>query len=151
MTFYLPPSLYKSLFLSFLFTSHLISKFYSPPPPFFSFSGFSMVKTCRGSAFRPRVRSCRWLQCSSSCRRRAAAAPPAAAMASPAAAQSNVAVGSSDVAPGPRRYHTRVGPTPPSLPHPRPSRRGPPSKRAQTSGPGESSSFRPQEPQSPPH
>ena len=54
-------------------------------------------------------------------------------------------------APAPRRYHTRVGPTPPSRLHPRPSQRAPPSKRARTSGPGECSSSRPQEPQSPPH
>ena len=61
-------------------------------------------------------------------------------------------MGSSAAAPAPRRYHTRVGPTPPSPPHPRPTRRAPPSKRAWTSaGQGESSSSRPQEPQSPPH
>ena len=52
---------------------------------------------------------------------------------------------------GTNQYHTRVGPTPPSPPHPRPSQRAPPSKRARTSGPRESSSFRPQEPQSPLH
>ena len=57
----------------------------------------------------------------------------------------------SDATPAPRRFHTQVGPIPPSPPHPRPSRRAPPSKRARTSGPGESSSSRPQEPQSPPH
>ena len=49
-----------------------------------------------------------------------------------------------------RRYHTRVGPIPPSPPHPKPSRRASLSKRAQTSGPGESSSSKPPEPQSPP-
>ena len=54
-------------------------------------------------------------------------------------------------APAPRRYHTRVGPTPSTPSHPRPSRRAPFSKRGQTSGPGESSRSRPQEPQSPPH
>ena len=84
-----------------------------------------------------------------------AAAPlvvlPTAAVASPSAAQGNAAVDSSAATPAPRRYHTRVGPTPPSLPHPRPSRTAPSSKRAQTSCPGESSSSRPQEPQSPPH
>ena len=55
MTFHLPPSLYKALFLSFLFISHPISSFCSPPPPFFSFLGFSMVKTREGSAFWRRV------------------------------------------------------------------------------------------------
>ena len=80
-----------------------------------------------------------------------AAAPPTAAVATLAAAQGSAVVGSSTAASAPRRYHTRVGPIPPFLPHPRPSWRAPPSKRAQTSGPGESSSSRPQEPQSPPH
>ena len=79
------------------------------------------------------------------------AAPPTAAMAAPATAQGSAAVVSSATALAPRRYHTRVGPTPPSPPHPRPSWRAPPFKRARTSGPGESSSSRPQEPQSPPH
>ena len=72
-------------------------------------------------------------------------------MASPTAAQGSAAVGSSATAPAPRRYHTRVGPTPPSPLHPRPSRRAPPSKRSRTSGLGEFSSSKRQEPQSPPH
>ena len=42
-----------------------------------------------------------------------------------------------------RRYQTRVGPWAPSPVHPRPCRRAPPSKRARTSGPGESSTSRP--------
>ena len=81
------------------------------------------------------------------------AAPPAAAplAVAPAAAQGSAAVGSSAAAPSSRRYHTRVGPTPPFPPRPRPSQRAPPSKKAWTSGPGESSSSKPQEPQSPPH
>ena len=53
-------------------------------------------------------------------------------------------------APAPHRYETRVGPAPPSPPHPRPSRRAPPPKRARTSSPGESYSSRDQEPLSPP-
>ena len=48
-----------------------------------------------------------------------------------------------------RRYQTRVGPRPPSPVHPRPHRRAPPSKRAQTFGPGESLRSRP-EPSPPP-
>ena len=43
-----------------------------------------------------------------------------------------------------RRYQTRMGPRPPSLVPQRRSRRARPSKRAFTSGPGESSSSRPQ-------
>ena len=90
-----------------------------------------------------------------------AAMAAAAAVTALAAAQGSAAVGSSStgpsshppcaVTPAPRRYHTRVGPTPPSLPHPRPSRRAPPFKRARTSGLGESSSSRPEKPQSLPH
>ena len=82
------------------------------------------------------------------------------AMPAPAAAQGSLVVGSSSTptsshppvvaAPPTRRYRTRVSPISPSPPHPRPSRRAPPSKRAQTSGPGESSSSKPSEPQSPP-
>ena len=48
-----------------------------------------------------------------------------------------------------KRYNTRVGPRPPSPVHPRPPRRAPPSKRARTSGPGESSRSRPEPSQSP--
>ena len=51
--------------------------------------------------------------------------------------------------PPPRRYQTRVGPRPPSPVHPRPPWRAPPSKRARTSGPEESSRSRP-EPLPPP-
>ena len=50
-----------------------------------------------------------------------------------------------------RRYHTRVGPTPPAPPHPRPAWRAPPSKRARTSGLGEPSTLRPRAPPSPPY
>ena len=43
-----------------------------------------------------------------------------------------------------RRYQTRVGPRAPSPVHPRPRRRASPSKRARTSGLGESSRSRPE-------
>ena len=52
------------------------------------------------------------------------------------------------MAPAQRRYHTRVGPTPPAPLHPRPSRRAPPPKRARISGPGESSTSRSRAPPS---
>ena len=108
-----------------------------------------MAKTRRRRAFRPRVRSSSPpFAGGSSPAAPAAAAPPAAA---PASVQSSATVGSSAAALAPRRYHTRVDPTLPSPAHPRPSRRAPPSKRARTSGPGESSSSRPQEPQWPPY
>ena len=64
--------------------------------------------------------------------------PPAAGQSSPPATATTTSP-----APVPCRYNTRVGPTLPSLTHPRPS------ERARTSDPGESSSSRPQEPHSP--
>ena len=109
-----------------------------------------MVKTRNAYAFRPKVRS-------------PAAPPTATAAVSPAAlataatsfatatTQGSPAMGSSSDASGLRRYHTRVGPTAHALSHLRPFRRAPSSKRARTSGPGESSRSRPAEPQSPPH
>ena len=126
-----------------------------------------MVKTRGESAFRPRVRhsppppagytataappTTAVPAAVSPAATAPPAAPPIAAVAAPAAAQGSAVVDSSAAFPAPRRYHTRVGPTPPSLPHPRPSWTAPPSKRARTSGLGESSSSKPQEPQSPPH
>ena len=82
--------------------------------------------------------------------------PSTAAVASPAPAaiQGTVAAdaeGSSSMASVQRRYHTRVGPTPPAPSHPRPARRAPPPKRARTSGPGESFTSRPRSPPSPPY
>ena len=135
-------------FFPFHFTSHFQFLQRPPPPPFFSFSGSSMVKTRGGSAFQPRVcRSSPPPAGSSS------PAPPAVAVAAPPAdpPAASVAASVSAAAPAPRRYHTGVGPTPPSTPHPRPSRRAPSSKKARTSSLGESSSSRPQKPQSPPH
>ena len=78
----------------------------------------------------------------------AAASPAPAAVQSPAAGD---AEGSSSVAPAQRRYHTRVGPTPPAPSHPRPARRAPPAKRARTSGLGESSTSRSRALPSPPY
>ena len=85
--------------------------------------------------------------------------PYPGAAAAQAAAQGSPTVGSAKgaatshasiaAALSPRRYHTRVGHIPPYPPHPRPSQKAPPSKRGRTSGLGESSSSRPQEPKSP--
>ena len=77
-----------------------------------------------------------------------AASPAPAAIQSPAAGD---AEGSSSVAPTHKRYHTRVGPTPPAPSHPRPARRAPLAKKARTSGPGESSTSRSRAPPSPPY
>ena len=68
-----------------------------------------------------------------------------------AAVPAKDAEGSSSVAPAQRRYHTRVGPTPPAHSHPRPARRAPPAKRARTSGSGESSTLRSRASPSPPY
>ena len=138
-----------------------------------------MVKTCRVHTFKPRV--CRSFPPSASSSNPGpaiAVAPLAsslaaaivvpvttattdAAVSAPTAAQGSTSVGSfstapasyppSASAPAPRRYHTQVGIIPPSPPYPRPSQRAPLSKRSRTSSPGECSSSRPQEPQSPPH
>ena len=97
-----------------------------------------MARTHGGHSFRPRVRP--------------SFPPPAVGQSTPPAAVPAASPSSTPVptAPTPRKYDTRVGPTPPSPAHPRPSRRAPPPKRARTSGPGESSSSRPQESHSPP-
>ena len=68
-------------------------------------------------------------------------------MQSPASA--NISEDPQGAKPPSRRYITRVGPRPPSHVHPRPPRRAPPSKRARTSGPGESSHSRPEPSRSP--
>ena len=75
---------------------------------------------------------------------------PIVAAASPAPAVGDVE-GASSMAPAQRRYHTRVGPTPPALSHLRPARRASPTKRARTSSPGESSTSRSRAATSPPY
>ena len=62
-------------------------------------------------------------------------ARPTADAASPAPAAGD-AEGSSSVASAQRRYHTRVGLTPPAPSHPRPARWAPPAKRARTQAQG---------------
>ena len=114
-----------------------------------------MAKTRKGHSYRPRVRP--------SFPPPAGAVPPTAGpstsnlaavlavdMSIPTAAVASETPAPVPAAPTPRRYDTRVGPTPPSPPHPRPSRKAPPPKKARTSGPGESSSSQAQEPLSPP-
>ena len=78
------------------------------------------------------------------------AARPTAAPAAPTPAAGD-AEGSSSMAPPQRRYHTRVGLTPPAPSHLRPAQRAPPTKRARTSGLGESSTSRSRAPPSPPY
>ena len=94
----------------------------------------AMVRTRGGSRLRPRVRF------STPKREEQTPAPP------PDPAPVPVPV--PEVVPedpqGFRRYQTRMGPLAPSLVPHRRARRARPSKRARTSGPGESSSSRPQ-------
>ena len=94
-----------------------------------------MVRTRGGSRLRPRVRF--------STPEREEQAPV------PAPVPDLVPEAVSEELQGFRRYQTRMGPRAPSPVPQRTSRRAWPSKRARTSRPGESSSFRPQPSQSP--
>ena len=97
----------------------------------------AMVRTRGGSRLRPRVRF--------STPEREEQAPVPAPVPDPVPAQVPEVV--SEEPQGFRRYQTQMGPRAPSPVPQRRSRRVRPSKRARTSGPGESSSSRP--PQSP--
>ena len=94
-----------------------------------------MVRTRGGSRLRPRVRF-------STPDREASASAPAPAPL-PAPALSAVPEAVPDEPQGFRRYQTQMGPRAPSPVPRRRVRRAWPSKRARTSGPGESSSSRP--------
>ena len=93
-----------------------------------------MVRTRGGSRLRPRVRF-------STPEREEQATVPAPV---PTPVPSPVPEAVPEEPQGFRRYHTRMGPRAPSPVPQRRSRRAPPSKRARTTGPGKSSSFRPQ-------
>ena len=95
-----------------------------------------MVRTRGGSRLRPRVRF-------STPDREASASAPAPAPI-PAPVPSPVPEAVPDEPLRFRRYQTRMGPRAPSPVPQRRVRRARPSKRARTSGPGESSSSRPQ-------
>ena len=98
--------------------------FSEPSPLLESYLDFSMVRTRGGSHLRPRVRF--------STPEREAPLPSPVPEAVPEEPQ------------GFRRYQTWMGPRAPSPVPQRRVRRARPSKRARTSGPGESSSSRPQ-------
>ena len=108
--------------LSYIFNESI------PLPRFHS--DFSMVSTRGGSRLRPRVRF--------STPERESPAPVPAPVPSP------VLEAVPEEPQGFRRYQTRMGPRAPSPIPQRRVRRARPSKRASTSGPGESSSSRPQ-------
>ena len=106
--------------------------------PLHLFPNPSMARTRGGHSFGP------WVHPSSP--------PPAARQSTPLTAPpaASLSIAPILIALVPRRYDTRVSPTPPSPAHPRPSRTAPPPTRAWTSDPSESSSSRPHEPYSPP-
>ena len=93
-----------------------------------------MVRTRGGSRLRPRVRF-------STLEREEQAPAPTP---DPAPVPAPVPEAVPEEPQGFRRYQTRIGPRAPSPVPQRRSRRARPSKRARTSGPGESSSSRPQ-------
>ena len=108
-----------------------------------------MAKTRGGHSFKPRVRPS-FPSPADATIAPAGVTAPAAGQSTPPATAATSSYAPIPDAPTPRRYDTRVRPTPPYPPHLRPSWRAPPSKRAWISGPSESSSLRPQEPHSPP-
>ena len=112
-----------------------------------------MVRTCGAHRYRPRVQFSTLERDGAGTSRAVAAhflaqvteTPPALAPATTmiqGPAPASISKEAQASKPPPRRYQTRVGPRPPSPVNPRPSRRAPPSKRARTSGPGESSRSR---------
>ena len=98
----------------------------SPALPLYHFVTTDMVRTRDGSRLRPRVRF---------------STPEQEEQASAIATVPNLVP---EEPQGFRRYQTRMGPRAPSPVPQRRSRRARPSKRARTSGPGESSSSKPQ-------
>ena len=121
----------------------------TPKPP-------TMVRTRGGHRCRPRVQTRSPARDATSTSRAAADISLVQGAKAPPSVSPATAIASADIPEEPqaakppsRRYNTRVGPRPPSLVHPRPPRRAPPSKRTRTSGPGESSCFRPEPSQYP--
>ena len=125
-----------------------------PKPP-------AMVRTREGNRFRPRGKTNTPARDDASTSRAAAGHAPSQGAEAPSAlslatamiqspASADIPEESQGVDSPSRRYHTQVGPRPPSPVHPRPPRRTPPSKRARTSGSRESSRSRPEPLQPPP-
>ena len=108
-----------------------------------------MVRTRSGHRYRPRVRFSTPKRDGASTSRSADAHSPDQAVETPPTLALAVVPEEAQASEPPsRRYQTRVGPQAPSPIHPRPCRRAPPSKKARTLGPSESSRSRPE--QSPP-
>ena len=104
-----------------------------------------MVRTHGGHRYRPKVRFCTPQRDGAGTSRFADARSPDQATETPhTLAPTSLPEEAQASDPPSRRYQTWVGPRAPSPVHLRPRRRAPPSKRAQTSGPGESSRSRPE-------
>ena len=109
-----------------------------------------MVRTRGGHRYRPRVQfSTLERDGTSTSKATDAHSPDQVAETPPAFGPASISEEAQASEPPSKRYQTRVGPRAPSPVHPRPRRRAPPSKRARTSSPGESSRSRP-EPSPPP-
>ena len=105
----------------------------------------AMVRTRGGHRYRPRVQFSTPERDGTGISRAAVDhSPDQVAETPPALAPASMSEEAQASEPPHRRYQTRVGPRAPSLVHPRPRRRAPPSKHARTSSPGESSWSRPE-------
>ena len=99
-----------------------------------------MVRTRGGHRYRPRVRfSTPKIDGAGPSMAADAQSPDQAAVTPPTLAPAAISEEGRASELSSKRYQTRVGPRALSPVHPRPCRRAPPFKRAQTSGPGESS------------
>ena len=109
------------------------------------FSFPAMVRTRGAHRYRPRVQfSTPKRDGAGTSRAIAAHSLDQVTKTPPALAPSFVSKEAQASEPPSRRYQTWVGPRAPSPLHPTPRRRAPPSKRARTSGPGESSRSKPE-------
>ena len=115
-----------------------------------------MVRMRGGHQYRPRVQTRSPVKDAMGTSRAAADISPVRGTEAPPSVSPATTIASTDIPKEPqgaeppsKRYNTRVGPRPPSPVHPQPPRRAPPSKRARTSGSGESSLSRPEPSQSP--
>ena len=118
--------------------------------PTVRFSFPAMVRTHGAHRYKPKVQfSTPEKDGVGTSRVAAAHSPDQVTETPPALAPASISEEARASEPPSRRYQTRVGPWAPSPVHPRPCRRAPPSKRARTSGLGESSLSRP-EPSPPP-
>ena len=116
-----------------------------PPRPCCTPDSSAMVRTHGGHCYRPRVRfSSPERDDVGTSRAADAHSTDQAIKTPPTLAPTAISEEAQALEPPSRRYQTRVGPRAPSPVHPRPRQRASPSKRARTSGLGESSRSRPE-------